>query len=225
MIADYDTVEYTVHTGNYCPLVRDLIEDIMTFERGNYEWSVDLAPDNEVVINLGHNAHWLARAYFRVHEENGHRGKCKLAQFLKRYVKCNVGEKAWNRTNASTTFMLNGRSYSVQNAFYVYDILSDNKRGTGAYSAEYRKTMKGVQNDPLTTEMERAKREEIIKIKTRYQKLIKDHYDETDRKIDEYRNKLTAEHKIYVESMTNEMNAELKKVNDVLADGLYMLSA
>ena len=100
--------------------------------------------------------------------------KCQVHDRLERDGYSKKAE--WRRDNFSIPVpFLHSADHPVYvgDIYYIYDALKNRKNIDKKYDKKVVNKWRGKQNDPIVTEAERARREEVVKIETEYAEKIK----------------------------------------------------
>lgn len=196
--------------------------DLMDIERN---------PDNEVVIKLGIDAKdwsysWRMSTFSKMPIE---KFNSWLAGVLKHLVLKDVEDKdkkeVWSRDNSAVARTFNGGYYlnnpgeyqfTVKEIYFVYETLLNRKRREKHWNDEFVKAMVGEQLDPIATELEVARREEMAKLQSN----LKERLDALDKemynKIKQMTDKIHTEYYQLKKDATAETENKIKELEDML---------
>lgn len=173
--------------------------------------NLEVAPDGEVVINP---ADYRDGALWRKSDAEIFRW---LAIHLKLVVK-NFSGCDWSRTNDTvvSTLSSNDIKVTVSDAYMVYDYWLNRKKFDTSFSKEHVGSVIGFAKDPVSTEMEIARREEVKRLTRECADAIEAARREMYAKIREFEKKASNELNELSAKLTRERDAKLIELNKMV---------
>ena len=197
----------------------------------NADWmNIERNPDNEVVIKLGIDAQnwrysWVMSTFSKMPVE---KFNSWLAGVLKHLVLKDVereDKKIWFRDNTEAAYAFNGgysdseqhkHQCTVKEIYFVYETLLNRKRREKHWNDEFVKAMVGEQLDPIATELEVTRREEMAKLQSNLKERLDALDQEMYNKIKQMTDKIRAEYSQLKKDATVETENKIKELEDML---------
>ena len=197
----------------------------------NADWmNIERNPDNEVVIKLGIDAQnwrysWVMSTFSKMPVE---KFNSWLAGVLKHLVLKDVereDKKIWFRDNTEAAYAFNGgysyseqhkHQFTVKEIYFVYETLLNRKRREKHWNDEFVKAMVGEQLDPIATELEVTRREEMAKLQSNLKERLDALDQEMYNKIKQMTDKIRAEYSQLKKDATVETENKIKELEDML---------
>lgn len=189
-------------------------------------------PDNEIVLECK-----LRELYYRHtpitiwdrNKGNDQKPREWIAIMLKHHVIEQCGsDGAWRRDNDSrevpelefrdSTGQVIYRP-TISEAYYVYDALLSRKRIERKYSKETIAKMHGSQNDPIATEMEIARREEVKRLNAEHEQKLRDLEHEKMEEIRAFREKMDEKYGELRKQAIAKLEEDLKNLEEIAKMG------
>lgn len=238
--------DFVIHTGFYTAEMKQILDSLKTaLERTNYAGSragkklqcseVFINPDGEVVFNLFKSTgSWRYSDYTwgrtiwkkcnldpqKIREEIAWLFKITCHGYLaKTYGRDKVHDH-WTRidtTDLRPVFQNLTNPFTVADLYCIYELLRDRKAVTTKYTAEVVGRWRGEQRDPIMTEMEVARREQIEAFKKEAVEKENQLNRERDTAISESNARIRKEYLDKVEAMRKEYEQKIKDLDTQLA--------
>lgn len=205
--------------------------------------TVFINPDGEIVFNLKRdNGGWRYRDYNwnrtiwqkckldaqKIREEIAWILKIMVHAYLDKNFAGEGCKMHWRRddstdlgslfTSFSSTCTSSHRTapLTVSDAYCIYEILRGRSGIERKYTAATIQRWRGEQRDPIMTEMEVARREQIEVLKKEAVDLENQLIRERDRAISDSDDKIRAEYKLKIEKVRSEMEQKVKELDEQL---------
>lgn len=232
-----------IHTGLFSINAKHLLQGLFNYIDDNKSRRVAVSarrceiivnPDNEIVLQckLRDRYGYRSERLFSIWDRNlGNDQKPRewIAVMLKKHVIEQCGsDGVWRRDNDAREVpeleIKNEQglivfSPTVAEAYYVYDALLNRKKIEKRFTEATIKRMHGIQKDPIATEMEIARREEVKRLKAENEQKLRDLEDEKFGKISAYRQQLDAEYKILKEETKKKLEEDLANLEKIAKMG------
>lgn len=233
-----------IHTGLFSINAKHLLQGLFNYIDDNKPRRVAVTarrceiimnPDNEIILQCK-----LRDRYSYSHSEkmfsiwdrnpgNDQKPREWIAVMLKKHVieQCE-SDGVWRRDNDAREVPeleikneqgLTVFSPTVAEAYYVYDALLNRKKIEKRFTEATIKRMHGIQKDPIATEMEIARREEVKRLKAENEQKLRDLEDEKLGKISAYQQQLDAEYKILKEEAKKKLEEDLANLEKIAKMG------
>ena len=233
-----------IHTGLFSENAKYLLQGLFNYI-DNYKprrvaatarrCEVIMNPDNEIILQCKlrdrYSYNYSERIYSIWDRNPGNDQKPRewIAVMLKKHVIENCGsDGVWRRDNDAREVpgldIKNERgltifSPTVAEAYYVYDALLNRKKIEKRFTEATIKRMHGIQKDPIATEMEIARREEVKRLKDETEQKLRDLEAEKLLKISNYREQLNLEYKILKDKVRMKLEEDLANLEKIAKMG------
>ena len=229
-----------IHTGLFSENAKYLLQGLFNYIDNNKPRRVAVTarrceiimnPDNEVILQCklrDRYSYYRSEMIYSIWDRNpGNDQKPRewIAVMLKKHVIEQCGsDGVWRRDNDAREIPelevkneqgLTIFSPTVAEAYYVYDALLNRKKIEKRFSEATIKRMHGIQKDPIATEMEIARREEVKRLKAENEQKLRDLEDEKVSKIFAYRQQLDAEYKILKDEAKKKLEEDLANLEKI----------
>lgn len=221
-----------VHTGIYSKLGEDLLkcfaENLGQYwatpqiDKARSYFSVIVEPDGEVCIKLfDANSYDFRRTIFGKHK-NDNDTRQWFAAYIKglimRLIKRGyIHNGKWNRSDsvAITCMAKDTSSFvpTISQFYMLYEKLKNRKNFEKHFHKKTIKEFIGKQLDPISAEIERARRVEESKIAEKYERMIKAERNEVYVRIRQARERLEKESEENIKRLQAEKLKEIEKLN------------
>ena len=229
-----------IHTGLFSENAKHLLQGLFNYIDDNKPRRVAVTarrceiimnPDNEIVLQCKlrdrYSCYRSERIYSIWDRNPGNDQKPRewIAVMLKKHVieQCGSGG-VWRRDKDAREVPeleikneqgLTVFSPTVAEAYYVYDVLFNRKKIEKHFTEATIKRMHGIQKDPIATEMEIARREEVKRLKAENEQKLRDLENEKLNKISAYRQQLDAEYKILKDEAKKKLEEDLANLEKI----------
>lgn len=228
-----------IHTGLFSENAKYLLQGLFNYIDDNKPRRVAVTarrceiimnPDNEIILQCklrdryGYSSERIYSIWDR-NPGNDQKPREWIAVMLKKHVIEQCGSNgAWRRDNDAREVPeleikneqgLTVFSPTVAEAYYVYDVLLNRKKIEKRFTEATIKRMHGIQRDPIATEMEIARREEVKRLKAENEQKIRDLENEKLLKISAYHQQLDAEYKILKEEAKKKLEEDLANLEKI----------
>ena len=232
-----------IHTGLFSENAKYLLQGLFNYIDDNKPRRVAVTarrceiimnPDNEIILQckLRDRYGYTSERIYSIWDRNpGNDQKPRewIAVMLKKHVIEQCGsDGAWRRDNDAREVPeleikneqgLTVFSPTVAEAYYVYDVLLNRKKIEKRFTEATIKRMHGIQRDPIATEMEIARREEVKRLKAENEQKLRDLENEKLLKISAYRQQLDAEYKILKDEAKKKLEEDLANIEKIAKMG------
>lgn len=233
-----------IHTGLFSENAKHLLQGLFNYIDDNKPRRVAVTarrceiimnPDNEVILQCklrDRYSYYRSEMICSIWDRNpGNDQKPRewIAVMLKKHVIEQCGsDGVWRRDNDAREVPeleikneqgLTVFSPTVAEAYYVYDVLLNRKKIEKRFSEATIKRMHGIQKDPIATEMEIARREEVKRLKAENEQKLRDLEDEKFSKISAYRQQLDLEYKILKDEAKKKLEEDLANLEKIAKMG------
>ena len=232
-----------IHTGLFSENAKYLLQGLFNYIDDNKPRRVAVTarrceiimnPDNEIILQCklrdryGYSSERIYSIWDR-NPGNDQKPREWIAVMLKKHVIEQCGsDGAWRRDNDAREVPeleikneqgLTVFSPTVAEAYYVYDVLLNRKKIEKRFTEATIKRMHGIQRDPIATEMEIARREEVKRLKAENEQKLRDLENEKLLKISAYRQQLDAEYKILKDEAKKKLEEDLANIEKIAKMG------
>ena len=229
-----------IHTGLFSENAKYLLQGLFNYIDDNKPRRVAVTarrceiimnPDNEVILQCklrDRYSYYRSEMIYSIWDRNpGNDQKPRewIAVMLKKHVIEQCGsDGVWRRDNDAREVPelevkneqgLTVFSPTVAEAYYVYDALLNRKKIEKRFSEATIKRMHGIQKDPIATEMEIARREEVKRLKAENEQKLRDLENEKLNKISAYCQQLDAEYMILKQEAKKKLEEDLANLEKI----------
>ena len=229
-----------IHTGLFSKNAKYLLQGLFNYIDDNKprrvavtarRCKIIMKPDNEVILQCklsdrySYSRSEMIYSIWDRNPGNDQKPREWIAVMLKKHVIEQCGsDGVWRRDNDAREVPeleikneqgLTVFSPTVAEAYYVYDALLNRKKIEKRFSEATIKRMHGIQKDPIATEMEIARREEVKRLKAETEQKLRDLEDEKLNKISAYRQQLDLEYKILKDKVRMKLEEDLANLEKI----------
>lgn len=237
-----------VHTGLFSSYSQEILNNFFSYmsdhsvhrmERNTKRVSIKVAADGEILLEALqhgsydsiHHEYCRRKSIWDLNKNNDAKPKEWLAIALKRHIIASgKSDGIWRRNgdfvaSTLTTTDSNGQvtfAPIVSELYCIYDHLLGRKKLEKRYGVDLTKKVIGTRRDPLLTQMEENRRNEVKRIEEEFAAAKKAASDKCNKLLYEYSKKLEAIMAEEVRIATEKHDKELAEVEEIMKNMLAM---